>query len=110
MPFLLVVSRKHQRRKFITAQFAAQRAPVIVRISTIFCAASLAASTSMSQAPLILCRMTLALRATSMCTYCDDDLEHCHGVAIVADFTSVCSDDPNCEVSMELHQFVAIDE
>jgi hypothetical protein len=44
------------------------------------------------------------------CTYCDDDLDHCHGVAIVSDGTSVCSEDPDCRVAIELHQFVSFDE
>jgi hypothetical protein len=58
----------------------------------------------------MLCRMALALRTGIKCTYCNDDLEHCHGVAIVTNFDTVCSDDPNCDISMELHHFVAIDE
>jgi hypothetical protein len=44
------------------------------------------------------------------CTLCDDDLEHCHGVAVVSDMSAMCSEDPDCRVAIELHQFVSFDE
>jgi hypothetical protein len=44
------------------------------------------------------------------CSYCDDDLEHCHGVAVVSDVNAVCSDDPDCRIAVELHHFVSYDE
>jgi hypothetical protein len=37
-------------------------------------------------------------------------LEHCHGVAIIVDEIVVCSEGPDCDVSSELHHFVAFEE
>jgi hypothetical protein len=44
------------------------------------------------------------------CPRCDDYLEHCHGVAVVRDMNSMCSEDPDCHVAIELHQFVSYDD
>ena len=38
---------------------------------------------------------------------CQDDLEHCHGTAILhPDGVADCSDDPDCRLTAELHLFV----
>ncbi len=65
--------------------------------------------------PIYLGRMAHSQLAESLtwsvsCTYCDDDLEHCHGVAVVSDTSAMCSEDPDCRVAIELHQFVSFDE
>ncbi len=44
------------------------------------------------------------------CTYCDGDLEHCHGVAVAGELSAMCSEDPDCRVAVELHQFVSHEE
>ena len=44
------------------------------------------------------------------CAYCDDDLEHCHGVAVVGEMNTMCSEDPDCRVAIELHEFVSFEE
>ncbi len=58
--------------------------------------------------------MSLPLRALTswiVCTSCLDDLAHCHGTAIVAeDDTHVCSDFPECTLSVDEHSYVALDE
>jgi hypothetical protein len=46
---------------------------------------------------------------SSTCTYCDDDLEHCHGVALVGEMSAICTEDPECRVAAELHQFVSFE-
>jgi hypothetical protein len=41
---------------------------------------------------------------------CDDNLLHCHGTAIVIDdATHVCSDDPDCTLSVNEHWFRSIE-
>ena len=41
------------------------------------------------------------------CVECDQDLEHCHGTAIVhVDGAADCSDDPDCRLAAELHLFM----
>ncbi|HTT59942.1 MAG TPA: hypothetical protein VMF33_07830 [Acidimicrobiales bacterium] len=50
------------------------------------------------------------LDATVSCSLCDAQLEHCHGVAIVAQHVAVCSDDPDCTVTADLHQFVSYED
>ena len=41
------------------------------------------------------------------CVECHQDLEHCHGTAIVhVDGTADCSDDPDCRAGAELHLFL----
>jgi hypothetical protein len=67
-------------------------------------------STAMSHPPRILKSMAYAFDYRPICTLCDDNLEHCHGVAIIVDEIVVCSDDPNCEVSGDLHHFVTFEE
>jgi hypothetical protein len=54
--------------------------------------------------------MAYAFDYRPICTLCDDNLEHCHGVAIIVDEIVVCSDDPDCDVSSELHHYVAFEE
>jgi hypothetical protein len=44
------------------------------------------------------------------CTYCDDDLDHCHGVAVVSETGAMCSEDSDCRVAIELHEFVSFEE
>jgi hypothetical protein len=42
-----------------------------------------------------------------VCAECKQDLEHCHGTAIVhLDGAADCSDDPDCRLTAELHLFV----
>lgn len=39
-----------------------------------------------------------------LCIDCAEDLEHCHGTAVVsADGSHACSDDPDCRLAVELH-------
>jgi|HubBroStandDraft_4_1064222.scaffolds.fasta_scaffold832347_1 hypothetical protein len=41
------------------------------------------------------------------CAECQQDLEHCHGTAILhVDGAADCSDDPDCRLTAELHWFV----
>jgi hypothetical protein len=41
---------------------------------------------------------------------CVDNLLHCHGTAIVIDdATHVCSDDPDCTLSVNEHWFMSIE-
>jgi hypothetical protein len=43
-----------------------------------------------------------------VCTSCDEDLAHCHGTALVSlDANHLCSDDPECTLSIDEHWFVA---
>jgi hypothetical protein len=57
--------------------------------------------------------MSLPLRTTTpviVCTMCDDNLLHCHGTAIVIDdATHVCSDDPDCTLSVNEHWFMSVE-
>ena len=54
------------------------------------------------------CAMTTGIE---ICTDCVEDLEHCHGTAIIRDDGShVCSDDPDCSLAVELHLFWTTDE
>jgi hypothetical protein len=64
----------------------------------------------MSHRPRKLRPMAFAIDFRITCTYCDDNLEHCHGVAIAVGDVVVCSDDPDCDVSSELHRFIAFEE
>jgi hypothetical protein len=51
----------------------------------------------------------MALQSTriDVCLDCDNDLEHCHGTAIVhLEGVSECSDDPGCPLNAELHLFI----
>jgi hypothetical protein len=42
-----------------------------------------------------------------VCIDCDQELEHCHGVAIVQeDGSHECSDDPDCRLAIELHLWI----
>ena len=44
---------------------------------------------------------------TDGCPDCREDLEHCHGTAIVhVDGLADCSDDPGCRLPAPLHLFV----
>ncbi|HEY5274234.1 MAG TPA: hypothetical protein VIJ34_13495 [Acidimicrobiales bacterium] len=46
-----------------------------------------------------------------VCVECAEDLEHCHGVAIVQiDESYECSDDPECRLTIEQHRWVAAAE
>jgi hypothetical protein len=41
------------------------------------------------------------------CAECRQDLEHCHGTAILhVDGAADCSDEPDCRLDAELHRFV----
>ncbi len=47
----------------------------------------------------------------SLCTMCDDKLLHCHGTALVLTSGShVCSDDPDCRLSVNEHWFMSIED
>lgn len=58
--------------------------------------------------------MSLPMQDTSPvvgCTMCNDNLLHCHGTAIVIDDGShVCSDDPDCPLSINEHWFMSIED
>jgi len=46
-----------------------------------------------------------------VCTMCDEDLQHCHGTAIVSDdVRQACSDDPDCTASIDEHWFVSFED
>jgi hypothetical protein len=56
--------------------------------------------------------MSLPMQRTPdvVCTMCDDDLTHCHGTALVMDNGAhVCSDDPDCTLSIDAHWFVSLE-
>jgi hypothetical protein len=50
------------------------------------------------------------LEWSASCTHCDNNLDHCHGVAVVNEWSAMCSEDPDCRVAIELHQFVSYEE
>jgi hypothetical protein len=51
-------------------------------------------------------RMSVLIEEISICTQCDEHLEHCHGTAIIHfDGSYDCSDDPECRLSIESHRF-----
>ena len=55
--------------------------------------------------------MPLEEAAIVTCASCEEDLRHCHGIAIMLDdATHVCSDDPDCTLEMAEHWFVSLDE
>jgi hypothetical protein len=54
--------------------------------------------------------MPLQKESPATCTSCESDLQHCHGTALVSGGSHVCSDDPDCALSVEEHWFVALDE
>jgi hypothetical protein len=57
--------------------------------------------------------MSLPLREEQLiaCTSCLEDLQHCHGTAIVnVDGAHVCSDEPQCTLAIDEHWYVALDE
>jgi hypothetical protein len=42
------------------------------------------------------------------CILCDEDLQHCHGTAIMIDDNLYeCSDDPECTIGADEHWFVS---
>jgi hypothetical protein len=46
-----------------------------------------------------------------VCAMCDDDLLHCHGTAIVdANGWHVCSDDPDCRLTINEHWYMSIED
>lgn len=58
--------------------------------------------------------MSLPLHYTPpvpVCSMCDDGLFHCHGTAIVlVNGSHVCSDDPDCTLSVNEHWFMSIED
>jgi hypothetical protein len=58
--------------------------------------------------------MSLPMHDTSpatVCTMCDDNLLHCHGTAIVlVNGSHVCSDDPDCALSVNEHWFMSVED
>jgi hypothetical protein len=56
--------------------------------------------------------MSLPMQSAPLveCPMCDDNLVHCHGTALVIDEGShVCSDDPDCTLSVDEHWFVSLE-
>jgi hypothetical protein len=42
-----------------------------------------------------------------VCAECEQDLEHCHGTAIVhSDGSAECAEDPGCRMAADQHLFV----
>jgi hypothetical protein len=55
--------------------------------------------------------MPLERAAVITCAGCDEQLQHCHGTAVIIDETThVCSDDPDCTLEVAEHWFVSLDE
>jgi len=54
--------------------------------------------------------MPLSQELRIACPSCANDLRHCHGTALAGDGAHVCSDDPECTLSVDEHWFVALDE
>ena len=55
--------------------------------------------------------LSLPYTPTVECSLCDDDLVHCHGTAIVTSEDShVCSDDPDCTLSVNEYWFMSIED
>ncbi len=43
----------------------------------------------------------------NVCAGCEQDLEHCHGTAILHPYGDAdCTGDPDCRLAADLHQFV----
>ncbi|HEV3268556.1 MAG TPA: hypothetical protein VGZ68_09155 [Acidimicrobiales bacterium] len=41
-----------------------------------------------------------------ICVDCREDIEHCHGTAIIMTNGAIeCSDDPDCRLGVEVHRF-----
>jgi hypothetical protein len=54
--------------------------------------------------------MPLERAAMTTCAGCDEQLQHCHGTAIILEGTMhVCSDDPDCTLDVAEHWFVSLD-
>jgi hypothetical protein len=50
--------------------------------------------------------VTINTSTVIICLECSDDLEHCHGTAILTTDGDVeCSDDPDCRLGVALHFF-----
>ncbi|HEY1825321.1 MAG TPA: hypothetical protein VGG21_05090 [Acidimicrobiales bacterium] len=47
------------------------------------------------------------IESTVFCVSCLDELAHCHGVAIIRDEMVTCSEDPDCRLGYDLHEFVS---
>jgi hypothetical protein len=46
-----------------------------------------------------------------VCSMCEDHLLHCHGTALVSsDESHVCSDDPDCTLSVNEHWFMSVED
>jgi hypothetical protein len=44
--------------------------------------------------------------STVVCVDCSEDIEHCHGTAIIMTNGAIeCSDDPDCRLGVEVHYF-----
>jgi hypothetical protein len=55
--------------------------------------------------------MSMPLEQSTMitCAECDDQLQHCHGTAIMLEgATHVCSDDPECTLDLAEHWFISL--
>jgi hypothetical protein len=53
--------------------------------------------------------MPLQQEPRTMCSSCESNLRHCHGTALVSGGVHVCSDNPDCTLSVDEHWFVAVD-
>jgi len=60
--------------------------------------------------PMAQTQLAEVLEWSISCTYCHDDLDHCHGVAVVSDTFVQCSEDPDCRVAIELHHFISYED
>ena len=55
--------------------------------------------------------MDRLITSVELCVECDQNLEHCHGTALIGiDDSHHCSDDPDCRVPVALHVFIAVEE
>ena len=51
--------------------------------------------------------MSVMSNESVRCMACGDDLEHCHGIAIIRiDESHDCSEDPDCHLDADLHLFI----
>ena len=55
--------------------------------------------------------MPVVIEEVTICSECERDLEHCHGIAIVhLDASHDCSEDPDCHLAVEAHLSAAWEE
>ena len=55
--------------------------------------------------------MNRVITSVDLCLECDQDLEHCHGTALIGlDEVHHCSDDPDCRLPASLHVFISVED